>query len=94
VGRVTRPPPKPKPKYPHEVRIGDREAEQAWIWEEAARIGGHLGYQTRSPFWACRILAFDTPEKAGEMQRRLTRWRRERDLAALRSRPCPDRRRL
>ena len=89
MGRVTRSPPKPKPKYLHEVRVGRDCVDQAWIWEAAARIAGPIGYKRRSPFWAYTIIAFDMPEKAAEMDSRLQRWRRDEELRERRKRPCP-----
>jgi hypothetical protein len=89
MGRATRYPPKPKPKYLHEVRVGHGEVDQAWIWKEAERVGGLTGYRKRSPFWAFTIVAFDAPEKAAELERHLRRWRDEEELHEARKRPCP-----
>jgi hypothetical protein len=88
VGRITRHPPKPKPKYVHAVNVDIWEAEDPWIWDEVKRIGGLLGYRTRKPNWGCRVLAFDTPEKEQQMRRLLARWRHERYLLELRRQPC------
>lgn len=88
VGRITRSPPKPKPKYLHEVTLGRGEADQAWIWEEAARIASFAGYKKRPRSWASTIVAFDTLEKAAALKRRLDRWRHEQERAKDRLLPC------
>ena len=59
---------KPQPKSVHDVTVKHSEAGQAWIWKEAARIGGPIVYKTRSPFWAITIIAFDSQEKAAELE--------------------------
>jgi hypothetical protein len=64
VVRITRSPSKPKPKLTHECRVGRKQAEQPWLWQQVERIAGPSGYKKRSPFWACTIIAFDTKEKA------------------------------
>jgi hypothetical protein len=89
VGRVTRTPPKPKIKYEHEVAVGKDEFDQAWIWEDAARIGGLTGYKVRPSGWAARRVQFDTREKAAQLDRRLRRWRHEEERRRARLHPCP-----
>lgn len=89
MGRVTRYPPKAKPKYPHEVTIRHSECGQAWIWEKAARIGGSTGYKRRSPFWAITIIAFDSQEKAIQMDGLMRDWRHDEELREARRWPCP-----
>jgi hypothetical protein len=89
VGRITRYPPKPKPKYLHDVTVLHTEVDQAWIWEEATRIGGIMGYSQRLRGWAATAVAFDTQEKADQLMRKLRRWRHERELAEMRRHPCP-----
>ena len=89
MGRITRTPPKPKPKYLHDVTVLRSEVDQAWIWEEAARIGGIMGYRQRSRGWAATLIAFDTQEKADQLMRKLRRWRHEQELAEMRRHPCP-----
>jgi len=88
MGRVTRYSQKPKPKYLHAVTVKHSEAGQAWIWEQAARIGGPLGYKRRSPFWAITIIAFDSREKAAELESLLRRWR-ARCVSVTRKPPLP-----
>ena len=89
MGRVTRYPPKPKIKYPYEVTVLHTEVDQGWIWEEATRIAGIIGYKRRSRGWAATVAAFDTKEKADELARKLRRWRHEQELAERRRHPCP-----
>jgi hypothetical protein len=89
VGRITQYPPKPKPKYLHDVTVLHTEVDQAWIWEEAVRIGGIMGYSRRSRGWTATAVAFDTQEKADKLMRKLRRWRHEQDLAEMRRHPCP-----
>ena len=84
MGRITRYPPKPTPKYLHDVTVLHTEGDQAWIWEEAARLAGAMGYKTRKPCWATTLVAFDTREKADELRRGLRRWRHEQELAKMR----------
>lgn len=89
--RITRPPPKPKPKYLHEVNVRFNEAEQAWLQEDVARIAGPIGFKVRKPNWGVRVFQFDTREKAEAFRRRLLRWRHEEELREARKRPCPQR---
>ncbi len=89
MGRVTRFPPKPKIEYLHEVTVLHTEVDQAWIWEEATRIGGIMGYRQRSRGWAATVVAFDSQEKADQLMRKLRRWRHEQELAEMRRHPCP-----
>lgn len=89
MGRVTRQPFKPKPKFLHEVTVRHGEVAHAWIWEKAARIAGPIGYKRRSPFWAITIIAFDAEEKASELEGLLREWRRDEELREARRRPCP-----
>jgi hypothetical protein len=89
MGRVTRYPVKPKPKCLHEVTVKHSETRQAWIWEEAARIAGPIGFKKWSPFWAITNIAFDSREKAIELEGLLHHWRRENELREMRQRPCP-----
>ena len=89
MGRVTRYPPRSKPKYLHEVTIRHSKTGQAWIWEKAARIGGPTGYKRRSPFWAITIIAFDSQEKAVRMEGVLRDWRHDEELREARRWPCP-----
>jgi len=89
MGRVTRRPANPTPKYLYEVTVRHSETGQAWIWDAAARIGGPIGYKKRSPFWAITIIAFDTREKAAELEGQLRRWRHDEDLREARRWPCP-----
>ncbi len=89
MGRITCTPPKPRPEYPHDVTVLCAEVDQAWIWEEATRIAGIMGYGRRSRGWAATVVAFDTREKADELNRKLRRWRHERQLSEMRRHPCP-----
>ena len=89
MGRVTRSPPKPAPKYLFEVGVTCWETDQAWIWEEAGCIGSFTGYKRRKSSWVRTIVAFDTQEKAATLKRRLDRWRREQEMAKERLRLCP-----
>jgi len=88
MGRITRSPPKPKPKFVHEMRVSAVDADEPWIWEEAAHIGGLMGYKRRGR-WPSIAVLFDTPEKAEEFRRRKELWQREREAARNRLRPCP-----
>ncbi len=84
LGRITRYPPKPKPRFDHEVRVGHRgqwNARQGDLWTEVQRIAGPAGFKKRTPFWAFTIVAFDTQEKAAELERwlQVSRFRDEPD---------------
>ena len=87
--RVIRLPSKPKPRRTHECRVGRKQAEQPWLWQQVERIAGPSCYKKRSPFWACTIIAFDTNEKAAELERLVRRRSREDELREARQRPCP-----
>ena len=89
MGRVTRYPPKPKIEYLHEVTVLHTEVDQAWIWEEAARVGGIVGYRQRSQGWATTRVAFDTKEKADVLGRKMRQWRHEQEMMEMRRHPCP-----
>lgn len=88
MGRVTRQPSRPKPKYLHEVTVKHTETGQAWIWKEAARIAGPIGYKKRTPFWAITIIAFDSDEKAIQMEALLRDWRHDEELRQASKWPC------
>ncbi len=62
--RITRPAPKPKAKFMHEVRVGHEAAEQSWLWQHVERIAGPRSFRKRTPFWAYTIVAFTTKEQA------------------------------
>ena len=68
MGRITRSPPKPRPKLVHEVNVSRTgmkwQTHQAELWAEVARIAGYAGYKQRSPFWAITTVFFDAKEKA------------------------------
>jgi hypothetical protein len=89
MARITRYPPKAKPKYLHEVNARHDEAELPWLKEYVADIAGPIGFKIRKPNWGVRIFQFDTEEKAEAFRRRLHRWRHEEDLRDARKRPCP-----
>jgi hypothetical protein len=89
VVRITRSPSKPKPRFVHECRVGREEADGAWLWEQVERIAGPTGYKKRTPFWAYTIIAFDTKEKAGELERLVRGHRRDGNLRQLRKERCP-----
>jgi hypothetical protein len=57
MGRITRPPPKPRPKFVHEVRVRHTHRNQPWFLEQLARVAGTGGYRKRTPFWAYTIFA-------------------------------------
>ena len=72
LGRITGPPPKPKPKYLHDVRVGHRgqwSARQADLWAAVTRVAGTADFQKRDPFWASTVISFDTAEKAAALRR-------------------------
>jgi len=56
MGRITRSPPKPRPKLTHEATVSRTgikwETHQTALWTEVARIAGNVGYKQRRPFWA------------------------------------------
>jgi hypothetical protein len=89
MARVTRSPPKPKPKYLHEVRVGHEAAEQAWLWEHVERIAGPRGFRKRTPFWAYTIVAFAAKEQADELALIVRRYREAEERRVARQWPCP-----
>lgn len=89
MARVTRSPPKPKPRFVHEVRVGHEAAEQAWLWENVERIAGPRGFKKRTPFWAYTIVAFTTKEQAAELELVVRRHREAEDRRIARQWPCP-----
>lgn len=72
MGRITRSPPKPRPKFSYDVtvpRTGMKwQTHQEELWGEVTRIAGNAGYRRRSPFWAVTTVCFDTPAKADELR--------------------------
>ena len=78
-----------KIEYLHEVTVLHTEVDQAWIWEEAKRISGIMGYKRRSQGWATTRVAFVTKEKADTLQRKLRGWRHQQEMAERRRHPCP-----
>ena len=50
MGRISRPRPKAKPKFVHEVRVGCREIDQPWLTDLLAQIAGSDGFKKRTPF--------------------------------------------
>jgi hypothetical protein len=89
VGRISRPRPKAKPKFVHEVRVGRREVDQPWLAELLAQIAGDNGFKKRTPFWAYTVFSFVHREQADRLEREI---RERRDLEARReakARPCP-----
>jgi hypothetical protein len=89
VGRITRPPPKPKPKFVHEVRVGHTEVDQPWLADLLDRIAGPNGYRRRTPFWAYTIFAFARQEQADEMRLHVGRRREMAERAERAKWPCP-----
>ena len=84
MGRITRSPPKPKLKYPHEVSVANHGVVADWMWEEAARIGGFTGYQRKRKSWSNTVVLFDTREKADKLRALILRREREEELLELR----------
>jgi hypothetical protein len=89
VGRISRPRPKAKPKFLHEVRVGCWETDQPWLAELLADIGGDNGFKKRTPFWAYTIFSFDQKEQADELERHLRDRRELQARIEARARPCP-----
>jgi hypothetical protein len=78
MGRITRYPPKAKPKQLHEVRVGT----------EVGRIAGPVGYTRRQPFWACVAIYFDAPEKVDALKHWLSAVDFDGKREAARREPC------
>lgn len=89
VGGITRPRPKSKSKFVHEVRVGHQDVDQPWLAELLVRVAGANGFNKRTPFWAYTVFPFVHREQADQLERAL---RDRRDLQAWReakARPCP-----
>lgn len=89
MGRITRSPRKPKPKFVHEVRVGHAHRDQTWFLELLGRVAGAGGYRKRTPFWAYTIFAFAKEEQARELELHVSRWIEMEKRAEARRRPCP-----
>ena len=71
MSRITKPPPRPKVKHAHEVRVahtGKWSARQDDLWTEVQRVAGYEGFKTKEPFWGCTAIYFDTAEKASVLR--------------------------
>jgi hypothetical protein len=89
VGRISRPRPKAKPKFVHEVRVGCREVDQPWLAELLAQIASDNGFKKRTPFWAYTVFLFVHREQADRLEREIQDRRWLRDRLAAKARPCP-----
>ncbi len=88
MGRITRSPPKAKPRFQHEVRVRSDEAGPE-LWREVARFAGPAGYKKRSPFWAFIVVSFGSEQAATAFRQWRDRRRHEAELRELARRPCP-----
>ncbi|HTR86221.1 MAG TPA: hypothetical protein VMI56_17185 [Reyranella sp.] len=89
MGRITRHPQKPGPKHGHAVDVAEWGHVDEWIWPEAERVAGVMGYQVKKRGWASTRILFDTIEKAREFADRLERHRHDVEIVEARRRPCP-----
>ena len=89
LGRITPSPPKPKPKFVHEVRVSRSEIDRPWLAGLLDRIAGPRGFKKRTPFWSFTILSFPTKEQADEFSRHLRRHRELEEKRDRQKRPCP-----
>lgn len=89
MGRITRYPRKPSPRFVHEVQVGYTEVEQPWFLDLLARIAGQNRYKRRTPFWAFTIFSFVRKEQAEELELYLRRHREVREQQEARQWPCP-----
>lgn len=89
MGRITRPPKPAKIKYEHGVGVSWKGEVDEWVWPEAERVAGVMGYRTRPRGWHGTTIYFDSKEKADEFSARLWRYRQDVEQAKERLRPCP-----
>jgi len=89
VGRISRPRPKPRPKFVHDVSVGCREVDQPWLAEPLVQIAGANGFKKRTPFWAYTIFSFVHKEQADRLEREIQDRRWLRDRLEAKARPCP-----
>lgn len=71
MGRITPSKAKPKPKLIYEAKVGTKgekwATHQDELWAEVARIAGFAGYKTLKRHWSHIVVAFDTKEKADQL---------------------------
>ena len=88
MGPISRPTPKTKPKFVHEVRVGHQDVDQPWLAELLRRIAGPTGFRKRRPFWAYKIFSFARKEQAEMLERHLRERRELQARLEARARPC------
>lgn len=89
MGRITRPPRRPKPKFVHEVRVGRDFVGQPWLQEELDRIAGPNGYRRRTPFWAYTVFSFVLKAQADAFELQVQRRHELADREERARHPCP-----
>jgi hypothetical protein len=89
VGGITRPRPKSKPKFVHEVRVGHQHVDQPWLAELLVHIARANGFKKRTPFWAYTVFSFAHKEQADRLDREIRDRRQYEAWEEARKRPCP-----